>query len=96
MFLQVQTSNLKRQIARNSSQIGKKLQEGESGKQDEPKSEQKRRKSLPRAADKRPKSTDKRLSDAWQQPQSVPDVVQERLREAKWKQQGVRETSGRR
>ena len=47
------------QIARNRSNIGKKAAEGESGKQDEFKSEQERRKSEPRAGEKQPKSTDK-------------------------------------
>ena len=50
---------MERQIARNRSKIGKKVAEGESGKQDELKSEQERRKSEPRAAEKRPKSTEK-------------------------------------
>ena len=59
MLLKVRTSSLERQIARNRSRIGKKLPEGESGKQDELKREQERRKSEPRAAEKRPKSTDK-------------------------------------
>ena len=53
-----------RQIASKSSQIGKKLPAGESGKQDELKSEQERRKSEPRAAEKRPKSTERHLGDA--------------------------------
>ena len=74
---------MERQIARNRSQIGKKLPEGESGKQDELKSEQERRKSEPRAADKRSKSTERHLGDAWQQPKRVPDVLQERLGRAK-------------
>ena len=52
------------QIARNRSNIGKKVAEGESGKQDELKSEQERRKSEPRAAEKRPKSTERHLGDA--------------------------------
>ena len=50
---------MERQIARNRTNIGKELPEAESGKQDEFKSEQERRKSEPRAAEKRPKSTDK-------------------------------------
>ena len=45
-------------------QIGKKLLEGESGNQDELKSEQEGRKSEPRAAEKRPKSTERHLGDA--------------------------------
>ena len=40
MFLKVRTSSLERQIARHRSQIGKQVAEGESGKQDELKSEQ--------------------------------------------------------
>ena len=48
----------------NCSKIGKKLPEGESGKQDELKREQERRKSEPRAAEKRPKSTERHLGDA--------------------------------
>ena len=51
-------------IARNRSQIGKKVAEGESGRQDELKSEQERRKSEPRAAEKRPKSTERHVGDA--------------------------------
>ena len=47
------------QIARNGSNIGKKVAEGESGKQDELKSEQEGRKSEPRAAEKRTKSTER-------------------------------------
>ena len=46
------------------SQIGKKAAEGESGKQYELKREQERRKSEPRAAEKRPKSTERHLGDA--------------------------------
>ena len=64
MFLKVRTSILECQIARNRSNIGKKVAEGESGKQDELKSEQERRKSEPRAAEKRPKSTERHLGDA--------------------------------
>ena len=48
----------------NCPQIGKKLLEVESGKQDELKSEQEGRKSEPRAAEKRPKSTERHLGDA--------------------------------
>ena len=48
----------------NRSSIGKKVAEGESGKQDEIKSEQERRKSEPRAAEKQPKSTERHLGDA--------------------------------
>ena len=96
MFLKVRPSILERQIARHRSNIGKKVAEGESGKQDEFKSEQDRRKIEPRAAEKRPKSTEKHLGDACQKPKSVPDVLQERLEEAKWKQKGVPDTSGRR
>ena len=64
MFLKVRTSILEAQIARNRSNIGKKAAEGESGKQDELKSEQEGRKSEPRAAEKRPKSTERHLGDA--------------------------------
>ena len=46
------------------SQIGKTVAEGESGKQYELKSEQERRKSEPRSAEKRPKSTERHLGDA--------------------------------
>ena len=63
-LLKVQTSSLERHIARNRSNIGKKVAEGESGKQDELKREQERRKSEPRAAEKRPKSTERHLGDA--------------------------------
>ena len=52
------------QIARNRANIGKEAAEGESGKQDELKSDEERRKSEPRAAEKRPKSTDNHLGDA--------------------------------
>ena len=48
----------------NRFQIGKKVAEGESGKQDELKREQERRKSEPRAAEKQPKSTERHLGDA--------------------------------
>ena len=48
----------------NLPQIGKKLLEGEAGKQDELKSKQEGRKSEPRAAEKRPKSTERHLGDA--------------------------------
>ena len=41
-----------------------KVAEDESGKQDELKWEQERRKSEPRAAEKRPKSTERHLGDA--------------------------------
>ena len=41
-----------------------KVAEGESGKQDELKSEQERRRGEPRAAEKRPKSTERHVSDA--------------------------------
>ena len=64
MLLKVRTSSLEFQIARNRSHIGKKVAEGESGKQDELKSEQERRKSEPRAAEKRPKSIEIHLGDA--------------------------------
>ena len=64
MFLKVRTSSLELTIARNRSQIGKKVAEGESGKQEEFKGEQERRKSEPRAAEKRPKSTERHLGDA--------------------------------
>ena len=56
--------NLERRIAINRFNIGKKVAEGESGKQDELKSEQEGRKSEPRAAEKRPKSTERHLGDA--------------------------------
>ena len=48
----------------NRSQIGKKVAEGESGKQDELKSEQEGRQNEPTAAEKRPKSTERHLGDA--------------------------------
>ena len=83
-------------IARHRCQIGKKLREGESGEPYDLRNEQERRKSEPRAAEKRPKGTERHLGDASQQPKSVPDVLQERLGEAKWKPRGVPETSGRR
>ena len=57
-------SNLEFRIARNRCQIGKKLREGESGEPDELKREQERRKSEPRAAEKRPKSTERHLGYA--------------------------------
>ena len=44
---------------RNRSQIGKKVTEGESGKKYELTSEQERRKSEPKAAERLPKSTEK-------------------------------------
>ena len=52
------------QIARNRSNIGKTVAEGEAGKQDELKSEQEGRKNEPRAAEKRPKITERHLGDA--------------------------------
>ena len=64
MFLKVRNSGLERKIARHISNIRKKLPEGESGKQDELKSEPERRKSELRAAEKRPKSTEGHLGDA--------------------------------
>ena len=48
----------------NRPNIAKKLPAGESGKQDELKSEPERRKSEPRAAERRPKSTERHLGDA--------------------------------
>ena len=51
-------------IARHRCQIGKKLREGESGKPDELRNKQERRKNEPRAAEKRPKSTERHLGDA--------------------------------
>ena len=51
-------------IARNRCPIGKTLREGESGKPDELRNEQSRRKNEPRAAEKRPKSTERHLGDA--------------------------------
>ena len=51
-------------ITRNRCQIGKILGEGESGKPDELRNEQEKRKSEPRAAEKRPKSTEIYLGDA--------------------------------
>ena len=80
-------------IARHRCQIGKKLREGEAGKQDEFKNKQERRKNEPRAAEKRPKSTERHLGDGRQQPKSVPDVLHKRLGAANWKQKGVPETS---
>ena len=85
MILKVRTSISECNIARNRSNIGKKVAERESGKQDELKSEQERRNSEPRAAEKRRKSTERHLDDAGQQPKSVPDVLQERFGEAKGK-----------
>ena len=64
MFLKVRTSSLEFKIAIHRSQIGKKVAEGESGKQDELKNNQERRKNEPRAAEKRPKSTERHLGDA--------------------------------
>ena len=64
MFVKVRTSSLESRIARNRRQIGKKLREGESGKPDELRSEQERRKSEPRAAEKRPESTERHLGYA--------------------------------
>ena len=55
---------MERQIARNRSTIGKKLPEGESGKQYELKSEEGRRKCEPIAAEKQPKTTERHLGDA--------------------------------
>ena len=57
-------SNLELRIFRNRCQIGKKLREGESGEPDELRNKQERRKSEPRAAEKRPKSTERHLGDA--------------------------------
>ena len=51
-------------IARYRCQIGKKLREGESGEPDELRNKQERRKSEPRAAEKRPKGTERHLGDA--------------------------------
>ena len=51
-------------IARNRCQIGKKQREGESGEPDELRNKQERRKSEPRAAEKRPKSTERHLGAA--------------------------------
>ena len=62
--LKVRPSTLEFKVARNRSQSGKKVAEGESGKEYELKREQERRKSLPRAAEKRPKSTERHLGDA--------------------------------
>ena len=64
MFLKVRTSSLELRITRNRCQIGKKLREGESGKPDKLRNEQERRKSEPRAAEKRPKRTERHLGDA--------------------------------
>ena len=80
-------------IGRHGFQLGKKLREGES---DELRNKQERRRSEPRTAEKRPKDTERHLGGAYQQPKIVPDVLQERHEEAKWKQQGVPETLGRR
>ena len=63
-FVKGRTSSSERKSAINCPKIGKKLPQGESGKQDELKSEQERRKSEPRAAEKRPKSTERHLGDA--------------------------------
>ena len=52
------------QLARNRIQVGKTQREGESGKPDELRNKQERRKSEPRAAEKRPKSTERHLGDA--------------------------------
>ena len=57
--LKVRSSSLELRIARNRCQIGKKLRDGESGEPDELRNKQERRKSEPRAAEKRPKSTEK-------------------------------------
>ena len=62
--LKVRTSNLEVNIARYRSPIGKKLWEGEPGKQDELKNKQERRKSEPKEAEKRRKSTDRHFGDA--------------------------------
>ena len=51
-------------IARTRCQIGKKLREKESGEPAELRNKQERRKSEPRAAEKRPKSTERHLGDA--------------------------------
>ena len=64
IFLKVRTSSLELRITRNRCQIGKKLREGESGKPDELRNKQERRKSEPRAAEKRPKSTERHSGDA--------------------------------
>ena len=55
---------MERQIARNRSKIGKKVAEGESGKQDELNNKQERRKNEPRAAEKRPKRPERHGGDA--------------------------------
>jgi hypothetical protein len=55
---------LERNIARNRSNIRQKVAEGESGKQDELKSEQERRKSEPRTAETVSKSAETHLGDA--------------------------------
>ena len=52
------------QIARNRSNIGKEVAEGESGKHDEINSEKEGRTNEPIAAEKRPKSTERHLGDA--------------------------------
>ena len=64
MFVKVRTSSLEFRIGRNRCQIGKKVREGESGKPDELRNKQERRKSTPRAVEKRPQSTERHLGDA--------------------------------
>ena len=51
-------------IAINRCLVGKELREGEPGEPDELRNKQERRKSEPRAAEKRPKSTERHLGDA--------------------------------
>ena len=51
-------------IARNRCQIGKTLRDGESGEPYGLRNKQERRKSEPRAAEKRPKGTERHLGDA--------------------------------
>ena len=54
----------RRRAAIHRFRIGKKLLEGESGKQDELNNEEARRKIEPRAAEDRPKSTERHSGDA--------------------------------
>ena len=56
MLFKVRTSILKRQIVRNRSNIGKKLAEGESGKQDATRRTARRTRRGPEARDKIPRS----------------------------------------
>ena len=88
--------NLESIIGRHRCQIGKKRGGGESGEADRVGEKGERRKSERRAAEKRAKDTDRHVGDAEELPKSVPYVLQERLGEAKSKQQSAPEPSGRR